>query len=234
MIKLYPAETRYSADHGWLKATFSFSFAEYYDPSNMNFGPMRVLNDDIIAATTGFGMHPHRDMEIVTILLKGELQHKDSMGHTEVLRPGEIQRMSAGTGVMHSEINTSPNEATNSLQMWFEPMERGITPSYEQKAYDQAAMKNALLPIVSHTHKSPNTAYIHQDMTIYLSELDAGQTVTFEQGQGRRIFLFVMEGAITLNGEERLNKRDSARITEVTQLNILAESDAFFMLIDLP
>lgn len=233
MIKIHPAESRYSADHGWLKANFSFSFAEYHDPDNVLFGPLRVFNDDIIAQETGFGMHPHRDMEIVTVVLKGQLQHRDNMGHTEILGPGEVQRMSAGTGVVHSEVNPSETQAANTLQLWFLPMERGIEPSYEQLAYDQSKKRNNLLPVVSHTMNSDECAYIHQDLTLYLSDLDAGHTLTFEQKEGRLIYVFLMEGDLSLNGE-RLNRRDAARITDVTQLQIATESGASFMLIDLP
>ncbi|BAU29535.1 hypothetical protein DFP93_11939 [Aneurinibacillus soli] len=234
MIQIYPAESRFTANHGWLQTSHSFSFADYYDPNNLQFGPLRVLNDDFVAPDNGFGAHPHRDMEIVSIVLKGQLKHQDSTGGSEVLRPGEIQRMTAGTGVVHSEFNPSDTEEVNFLQLWFMPEARGLTPSYEQKAYDQAAMKNKLLPVVSNRIKSDNIAFIHQDLTLYLSEVEANQTVSFQQEANRRIFLFVIEGALTLNGQTRMNKRDSARITEVSDLKIEANADAHFMLIDLP
>jgi redox-sensitive bicupin YhaK (pirin superfamily) len=234
MIKVYPAESRFSANHGWLQCTFSFSFADFYDPSNVSFGPLRVFNDDYIQPQEGFGTHPHRDMEIVTFVLKGQLQHEDDTGGKEVLKPGEVQRMSAGTGILHSEINSSPDEVANTLQLWFTPRETGIKPSYEQKAYDQKALKNNLLPIVSSRIESDEITYIHQDMTIFLSELEAGEKLTFAQEEGRKIYVFCMEGELVLNKDFKLNRRDAARITDLTDLTIHSENDAFFMLMDLP
>ncbi|RXT02288.1 pirin family protein [Ammoniphilus sp. CFH 90114] len=234
MITVYPSENRYSANHGWLKTSHSFSFGEYYDPNNMNFGPLRVLNDDFVAPNQGFGAHPHRDMEIVSIVLKGQLKHQDSTGGSEVLRPGEIQRMTAGSGVVHSEFNPSETEEVNFLQLWFMPEEKGLTPSYEQKAYDQEAMKNQLLPIVSKQVQSENTAYINQDLTLYLSDVEAGQSLSFNQELNRKIFFFVIDGEVTLNRENQLKKRDSARISEITELKIEANTNAKIMLIDLP
>ncbi|CAH1217265.1 Quercetin 2,3-dioxygenase [Paenibacillus plantiphilus] len=234
MIKIYPAESRHSGSHGWLQYNFSFSFADYYDPDNVSFGPLRVFNDDYIQPLKGFGTHPHREMEIVTVALAGQLHHEDNTGGKETLRPGEIQRMSAGTGILHSEVNNSDTETANILQLWFMPNEQGLKPSYEQKTYDISAKKNHLLPIVSNRIQSEQIAHIHQDLTIYLSDLDAGQSLAFSQAAGRRIYLFVIEGEITLNKESALKKRDAARITDVTELAIDAASDASFMLIDLP
>ncbi|RAL24155.1 pirin family protein [Thermoflavimicrobium daqui] len=234
MIKIYPAESRYTTDHGWLKSNFSFSFAEYYDPNNLSFGPMRVLNDDFIKPQTGFGMHPHQEMEIVSIVLKGQLKHEDSAGNSEIIYPGEVQRMTAGTGILHSEINPSSTEEVNLLQLWFMPSVRGLTPSYEQKAYNPKALRNHLLPVVSNVHQSEEIAFIHQDMTIYLSKLEENQKISFIQEVNRRIFLFVIEGDLTLNQAHKLKQRDSARITELSNLEIQTDSGAFFMLIDLP
>jgi len=233
MIRIYPAASRYSANHGWLHSNFSFSFAEYHDPNNILFGPLRVFNDDLVQPENGFGAHPHREMEIVSIVLKGQLEHRDNMGHVEVLRPGEIQRMTAGTGVVHSESNPSTTEEVSFLQLWFLPNENGLEPSYEQLAYDQEALKNHLLPVVSHTPTSKQVAKIHQDLTLYLSKLDGGNTLTFEQKAGRYIYVFVIDGELTLGGEQ-LNKRDAARITDVTNLEIASGNGAHFMLIDLP
>lgn len=233
MIKVYPAASRYSADHGWLQANLSFSFGEFHDPDNMNFGPLRVFNDDFIQPQKGFGTHPHRDMEIVTVALKGLLQHEDNTGGKEVLRPGEVQRMTAGTGILHSEINISEDEAANTLQLWFLPNERGLTPSYEQKAYDQKAMKNHLLPVISSRLQAEGVTFIHQDLTLYLSELEAGKSLSFQQEPERKIYLFVIEGSVTLNNEAELTKRDSARITNLTQLDIQTSQGSTFMLIDL-
>lgn len=234
MIKVYPAESRFTADHGWLKTSHSFSFAEYYDPDNVSFGPLRVLNDDFVTPGHGFGAHPHRDMEIVSIVLQGQLKHEDSTGGSGILSVGEIQRMTAGTGVIHSEYNPSNTEEVNFLQLWFLPEKKGLPPSYEQKAYDLNAMKNQLLPVVSNRVKAEQVAFIHQDLTLYLAELEAGKTITFEQEENRKIFLFVIEGEVTLNGQEQLHRRDSARITEQSKLRIDGNADAKFMLIDLP
>lgn len=234
MIKIYPAESRFTSDHGWLKSNFSFSFAEYYDPTNISFGPMRVLNDDVVQPLTGFGMHPHREMEIVSIVLKGQLKHEDSTGNSEILRPGQVQRMTAGTGIVHSEMNPSSTEEVNFLQLWFLPNEQGLEPSYEQKTYHPEKMKNHLLPVVSNLRPSEDTAYIHQDLTIYLSELDPNKTISFKQEENRRIFFFVIEGEVTLDQNYKMKKRDSVRITGQSTLNIHTDSGGFFMLIDLP
>jgi len=233
MIKIYPAESRYHANHGWLQSNFSFSFADYYDPSNIHFGNLRVLNDDTVAPGKGFGAHPHQEMEIVSIVLKGHLAHQDSTGRSEQTTWGGIQRMTAGTGVVHSEMNPSDSEEVQFLQLWFIPDTRGLTPSYEQTSYDPAQMKNNLLPVVSKSQKGENIASIHQDLTIYLADLDADHTIDFSQPAGRKIFVFVLEGEITLNDEHVLAKRDSARITDTSELKIKASADAKFMLIDL-
>lgn len=234
MIKIYPAESRFTAEHGWLKSNFSFSFAEYHDPENIDFGPMRVLNDDIIQPMKGFGRHPHREMEIVSLVLKGELKHEDSTGGAEILRVGEVQRMSAGTGIIHSEVNSSAAEETHLLQMWFRPNEQGLQPSYEQIVYDQQEMQNQWLPVVSHRPTSENTATIHQDMTLYLSKLETNQALSFTQKDNRRMFFFVIEGSIILNQEHALHRRDSARISNQATVDIQAKVDSYVMLIDLP
>lgn len=233
MIRTFPANSRYHANHGWLQSNFSFSFADYYDPSNMGFGPMRVLNDDIIQGGGGFDTHPHREMEIVSIVLEGQLEHRDSLGNVAVTSFGQIQRMSAGTGVFHSEFNPSQTEPMNLLQMWFHPETKGLAPSYETSSYNVGQMKNALLPVVSN-NSGEGIAHIHQDMTVYLSDLDQGYNLTFTQPEGRNIFVFVIEGELKLNGDTTLQKRDSARINEVTNLDIQASADTRFMLIDLP
>jgi quercetin 2,3-dioxygenase len=234
MIQVYPAQSRYYADYGWLKTYHSFSFGDYYDPNNIHFGPLRVLNDDFVAPLRGFGAHPHREMEIVSIVLKGSLKHEDSAGHTATTTFGGVQRMSAGTGIIHSEVNPSATEEVNFLQLWFLPEVNGLTPSYERTTFDVAKMKNSLLPIVTKNPSSSEIAHIHQDLTIYLSDLEAGRELTFTQQEGRRIFFFVIEGDVALNGETTLHKRDSARIAETPMLRIASENGARFMLIDLP
>lgn len=234
MINVYPAESRHTSNHGWLKTSHSFSFADYYDPNNLNFGPLRVLNDDFVAPHNGFGAHPHQEMEIVSIVLKGYLKHTDTSGGTATTTFGGVQRMSAGTGVVHSEVNPSGDEEVNFLQLWFIPEEKRLTPSYEQTQFDVEKMKNALLPVVSKQNSSNDVAHIHQDLTIYLSDIEEGKEITFSQGEGRRIFLFVIEGELVVNGDTILNKRDSARITETSILQLTTTSSSRFMLIDLP
>lgn len=242
MIKVYPAESRYTANHGWLISNFSFSFAEYYDRNNVNFGPMRVLNDDIVHPRRGFGAHPHQEMEIVSIVLKGYLKHEDSTGHAATTTFGGVQRMSAGTGVIHSEVNPSETEEVNFLQMWFLPDTQGLPPSYEQTNFEINKMKNELLPVVAKNPSSKDVAHINQDLTIYLSELEEGKEIDFTQGEGRRIFLFVLEGELQVKGsgngeageETTLVKRDSARITDTPAIHLSTTAGAQFMLIDLP
>lgn len=235
MLRVYKADSRYTNDHGWLQTHFSFSFADYYDPDNMSFGPLRVFNDDVIAPKMGFGAHPHHEMEIVSFVLKGALQHQDSTGNREIIRPGEIQRMSAGTGIVHSEVNASDTEEVHLLQLWFEPNERRLSPSYEQKSYDPAAMKNALLPVVTDIAQgNAEIVSIHQDMTIYLSDLEAGNSVLFTQKPERRTYLFVIEGELAINSDTLLGRRDAARITDTERLEISSANGAYFMLIDLP
>ncbi|WP_335872408.1 pirin family protein [Bacillus sp. 2205SS5-2] len=233
MLTIYRADERFTANHGWLHSRFSFSFADYYDPNNMNFGPMRVLNDDIVEPLRGFGSHPHKEMEIVSIVLEGQLKHEDSTGESAVTSFGGIQRMTAGTGVIHSEMNPSKKEAVNFLQMWFLPEKSGLAPSYEKSEFDYRKLKNNLLPVVSSAHKGDQVAHIHQDLTIYLSDLNRNQKLSFSQKEDRNTFIFVIKGELDIDGEN-LQTRDSARITMQTEVNMIATQDVRFMLIDLP
>lgn len=221
-------------NHGWLDSHFSFSFAEYFDPNNMNFSVLRVLNDDVVQPLRGFGAHPHREMEIVSIVLRGQLKHQDSLGNEAVTTFGGIQRMSAGTGIVHSEVNPSATEEVHFLQLWFLPEQQGLAPSYEKTDFDIRQLKNQLLPVVAKNPQSPNIAHIHQDVTIYLSDMEAGKELVFEQAEGRRMFLFVVEGELRLNDEATLYKRDSARIADIHRLTIKANAHSRLMLIDLP
>src|SRR5512133_1742589 len=173
MLTLRKAEERGHADHGWLDTYHSFSFADYYDPEHMGYGPLRVINDDRVEPGRGFGTHPHRDMEIITYVLAGELAHKDSMGNGSVIRRGDVQRMSAGTGVMHSEFNASDKTPVHLLQIWIEPARRGVAPSYEQKHYTDAEKRGRLLPIVS-GDGSDGSVTIHQDARVYAGIVNAG------------------------------------------------------------
>ncbi len=232
MIQVFPAESRYQVDQGWLRSRLSFSFGSYFDPNNTSFGVMRVCNDDEVDAGKGFGAHPHSDMEVVTLVLEGAIRHEDNLGNSEVAKVGELQRMSAGSGIVHAEYNASDHESMRILQLWFMPNERGLTPSYETSRYDQDKLINALLPIVN-PQGSLHTAKIHQDLTIYLSKIEAGKELVFEQAEGRRVFLFIIEGTILVN-ELRLSRRDTARIESLSRMTMAAEEDAFLMLIDLP
>lgn len=234
MITIQRAGERYSADNGWLKSNFSFSFADYYDPNNSQFGALRVLNDDWIAASEGFGMHPHREMEIVTLVLDGQIEHKDSLGNRAVTTWGGVQRMSAGTGVFHSEYNSSEDEPLELLQMWFLPAERGLEPSYETTEFDKDNLTDQLVPIASTNAVEGKVAHINQDMSIYLTELSADKLLSFNQPSGRRMFLFVLEGDVNVNGVEKLERRDAAKLEDVAELTLLSKAGARVLLIDLP
>ena len=232
MIKVYPAEERYSVNHGWLNSQLSFSFGEYYDPTNTEFSVMRVCNDDTLEPGHGFGPHPHSDMEVVTIVLTGGIRHEDSLGHTVVTTANGIQRMTAGSGMIHAEYNASNEEPLHILQLWFMPRERGLTPSFETFQFDPEQTMNQLFPVVS-SEKSEHHAFINQDMTIYLSRSKQGHSYSYMQAEGRHVFLFVIEGSLTVSGVT-MEKADTARIEGMTLLTIQASEAAHFMLIDLP
>lgn len=232
MIQINPGTSRYSVKNDWLESNLGFSFGEYYDESNIRFGPLRVFNDDTVQAGKGFGIHPHREAEIVSIVLKGQLKHEDSLGNSGILKFGNVQRMSAGTGVLHSEMNPSMEEESNFLQLWFFPDQKQLSPSYEDVSYDVDALHNVLLPIVS-SNPTSGVAKIHSDVTLYLSRLEAGKELSYQQEQGRKMYVFVMEGELVLNNDFIAGKRDSARISDVDKLNLKAIQESFFLLIDL-
>jgi redox-sensitive bicupin YhaK (pirin superfamily) len=232
MISLRKAEDRSHADHGWLRSWHSFSFADYYDPAQMGWGPLRVINEDIIAPAMGFGMHGHRDMEIITYLLSGPLEHKDSMGNGSVFRAPEVQRMSAGSGVKHSEFNASPDEPVHLLQIWIEPDVRGIVPEYEQKTFDAAAKSERWCVIASPDGRDGSLT-IHQDALLLATKVGAGGTVTYALPAARRAYLHVVQGDIVLNGIS-LSGGDAAKIDAEGVLTIAAASDAEVLLFDLP
>ena len=231
MIQVIPATSRYSVKNDWLESNLSFSFGEYYDESNIQFGPLRVFNDDTVQGGKGFGIHPHREMEIVSIVLKGQLKHEDSLGNSGVLQFGNIQLMSAGTGLLHSEVNPSKEES-NFLQLWFFPNQKQLTPSYEDLQYNVAAMHNVLLPVIS-PNQGEGTAKIHSDVTLYLSKLDQGNELFFHQKEGRKMYVFVMEGELVLHNDVVVKTRDSARISDLTELKMKANKETFFLFIDL-
>ncbi|WDZ98870.1 pirin family protein [Mucilaginibacter sp. SJ] len=229
----YPESERGHNDIGWLKANFSFSFASYYNPDKMNFGALRVLNDDIIAAGRGFGSHPHDNMEIITIPLKGGFEHKDSMGNTGVVNAGEVQVMSAGTGVYHSEYNASHTEAANTLQIWLFPKERNIQPRYDQMSFKDRFKLNELTTLIS-PERSENTLWINQDATFSMGEFEAGQTINYDiKTKGNGAYVFVLDGAAKINNQV-LNKKDALGVYDTSSLTIIAQEPSRFLIIDVP
>jgi len=231
-MQIIKAKDRFHIESDWLSAYWLFSFDRYYDPDNVTFGPLRVFNHDTVAGGGGFPTHPHREMEIVTYVLEGALRHKDSTGGAGLIRAGEVQRMTAGTGVAHSEFNPSESEAVKLLQMWVAPERAELTPSYEQKQFTAEQRTGALLPIAS-GQDAPGAVKVHQDVTFYVSRLRAGDRVTHELKPGRRAFFYVIGGEVTLNGE-KLSAGDQARVTDVTKLEIVGARESEVILIDLP
>lgn len=231
MIQVRKAQERGHANHGWLDTYHTFSFASYQDHNHMRFRSLRVMNEDVVAPGQGFGTHPHNDMEIVTYVLQGALEHKDSMGNGEVLRPGEFQRMTAGTGITHSEFNPSRTEPVHLYQIWLFPERKGIEPSYEQKRFPEEERHNQLRLVASRNAEN-GSLLIHQDARIYLSQLDAGQVITQVLPEGRHAWLQVLRGGVALNGVP-LETSDGAAVSEETLLTIQANSDAEIMLFDL-
>lgn len=232
MIDIIPSEKRHFGDHGWLQARWHFSFSDYHDPKNMNWGPLRVFNDDVVQPGGGFPMHPHRDMEIITYVIEGELKHKDHMGHVGRIGPGDVQVMSAGKGVMHSESNPSKVNATRLLQMWVMPREGGAQPKYADRKYDRSDRLNRLFLIVS-SGDVPGTLTIGQDARFYVSALEKTQEVTTTLSTGRLGYLFVITGEVTLNAQA-LHDGDQARVVNETELKITATRDSELIFIDLP
>lgn len=232
MIQLRPGAARGYADHGWLRSHHSFSFAGYHDPAEMGWGPLRVINEDFIAAGMGFGQHGHRDMEIITYLLAGPLQHKDSMNNGTVFRRPEVQRMSAGKGVLHSEFNASASEEVHLLQIWIEPDLRGIPPEYQQKAFSDAD-KSGRLCLIASPDGAEASLTIHQDARLYASLLGAGKSLTHALAPDRRAYVHVIRGEVTLDGLG-LSGGDAAKIAGETALAMVARIDAEILLFDLP
>ncbi|WP_419700408.1 pirin family protein [Mucilaginibacter sp. NFX135] len=229
----YPENERGKNNLGWLKANFSFSFASYYDPNKVNFGVLRVLNDDIIAGGTGFGTHPHDNMEIITIPLEGGLEHKDSMGNTGVIRAGEVQVMSAGTGVYHSEYNASRTEDAKTLQIWLFPKERDIQPRYDQKDFKPLLKTNELTTLISPV-KSPDTLWLNQDATFSMGNFEAGTHINYDiKTSGNGAYVFVIDGSVKINSTV-LNKRDALGVYDTSSFTIEPEEFSRFLIIDIP
>ncbi|MFM9052641.1 MAG: pirin family protein [Bacteroidota bacterium] len=230
---IHPADRRGHADHGWLNARHSFSFANWYDPSRMHFGMLRVLNDDTVAAGAGFGMHPHNDMEIITIILEGALQHKDDMGNGSVIRPGDVQVMSAGTGVYHSEFNPSSTEATRLFQLWIFPKQKSIQPCYDQRSFDQHDRNGRIQTVAAGTGQE-GALYIHQDAAVSLTRLSKGSTIEYPiVKQGNGAYIMVVDGSAEVAGQS-LGKRDAAGIWETDRIPLTATADSEFLIIDVP
>jgi len=231
MLTVRPARERGHADHGWLDSWHSFSFADYHDPSHMGYSVLRVINDDRIAKGGGFGAHPHRDMEIVTYILDGALAHRDSMGNGSVIRPGDVQRMSAGSGVVHSEANANEGE-TRLLQIWILPQQRGGAPGYEQIHFDDAALRDQLRLVASPDGRE-GSVRIQQDAAIYASRLKAGAKVQHPFSSTRKAYLQVAKGELRLNGTH-LKEGDGAMLEQESTLELAAVTDAEALLFDLP
>jgi redox-sensitive bicupin YhaK (pirin superfamily) len=223
MIKVRSAQQRGHANHGWLDSFHTFSFANYYDPAHMGFRSLRVINEDRVEAGRGFGAHPHRDMEIVTYVLEGGIQHNDSMGTGSVIKPGDVQRMSAGTGVTHSEYNASRTEPVHFLQIWLEPSQRGIAPSYEQKSFS-ADEKRGRLRVVASPDERDGSIGIHNDTVLYAGLFTRGESARLELASGRHAWVHVARGKVKVNGRE-LSAGDAIALSDEAELRVEGAED---------
>ena len=231
MLTLRPSQDRGYADHGWLKSFHSFSFAGYYDPAHMGWGNLRVINEDRIAPGTGFGTHGHRDMEIISYVMAGNLAHKDSMGNVKGIPPGDVQRMSAGTGVQHSEFNHAPNETTHFFQIWIQPNVTGIAPGYEQKNFS-AAEKDGVLRLVASPDAAQGSVKIHADARMYIGHLQGSQRAALPLDPARKAYVHLMRGALQANGQ-RLETGDALLVEGESQLTFSEGDAAQVMVFDL-
>ena len=228
MQTIIPSETRGSADHGWLKAKHTFSFAEYYNPERVHFGKVRVINEDRIAPGQGFATHPHNDMEIVTYIISGAIEHKDSMGNGTVISAGEVQRMTAGTGVLHSEFNHSKEDELHLLQIWIFPEEKNLTPGYEQTLFSREEKLNRLRLVGSRDGREGSVT-IHQDVDLYASIVEKGKNVMLDDVADRRVLVQIVSGSVNVNGETLL-AGDGVQIRDVATIDITANDDAELLL----
>ena len=231
MISLRQSRERGYADHGWLKSFHSFSFAGYYDPQHMGWGNLRVINEDRIAPGTGFGTHGHRDMEIVSYVLSGRLAHQDSIGNVQTIPPGEVQRMSAGTGVRHSEFNHAPDQTTHFLQIWIEPDQAGIDPGYEQKAFADAD-KRGRLCLVASRDGAQGSVTIHADARIHAGLFDGAEQAELALDPARKAYVFLVRGSLTVNGQA-LQAGDAALLAQESLLQLGQAVDAEVLVFDL-
>jgi redox-sensitive bicupin YhaK (pirin superfamily) len=231
---LHKAGSRGHANHGWLDSYHTFSFAGYYDPQRIQFGALRVLNDDTVAGGMGFGTHPHDNMEIISIPTEGDLEHRDSMGNIQVIKQGDVQVMSAGTGIQHSEKNKNHNKPVKFFQIWVFPKEKNVQPRYDQKNFSDADRHNKLLTIVSPLGTDDGGVKIHQDAWFSLGKLDAGFTTSYYRKDKRNgVYAFVIEGDISVNSE-KLSRRDGLAITGTDKLEITSDTDAEILLMEVP
>jgi redox-sensitive bicupin YhaK (pirin superfamily) len=232
MMRIRRSEERGYADHGWLRSFHTFSFADYYDPEHVEFGPLRVINEDRVRPEAGFGTHGHRDMEILSYVLEGELEHKDSTGTGSIIRPGDVQRMSAGRGVLHSEFNPSRSNPVHFLQIWIQPYVKGIAPSYEQKRFAPDE-KRGRLRLIASPDGAEGSVRIHQDARIYAGLFDGAERASLDVDRQRRIYVHVARGALTANGNV-LGPGDGLELTETAQLALSGGSGAEVLVFDLP
>ncbi|CAG9169101.1 pirin family protein [Cupriavidus pampae] len=232
MIEIRKSNERGYADHGWLKSFHSFSFADYFDADHVQYGPLRVINEDRVAPGMGFGTHGHRDMEIISYVLEGELAHKDSMGNGSVIRPGDVQRMSAGTGVRHSEYNHAAHDTTHFLQIWIMPNQQGIDPGYEERHFD-AASKRGRLRLVGSPDGAEGSVVVHQDVRLYAGLFAADESATLALAPGRRAYVHVARGRVTVNGQP-LEAGDAAKLEDVAEVKVEQGDDAEVLVFDLP
>jgi redox-sensitive bicupin YhaK (pirin superfamily) len=230
-VTVRKSEERGKANFGWLQSRHSFSFGHYYDPGHMGFGPLRVINEDRVAPGGGFPTHPHRDMEIISYVLEGALEHKDSLGTGSVIRPGDVQRMTAGSGVRHSEYNASGKEPVHFLQIWIIPEREGLEPSYEQKAFE-AADKRGRLRLIGSPSGRDGSVTIHQDADLYATLLEAGQSVTHDLKAGRCAWVQVASGSVAVNGQ-KLEAGDGMAVEGAGDLRLEAETAAEVLLFDM-
>lgn len=231
MIEVKKSNERGHTKIDWLDSRHSFSFGEYYDPGNIHFGPLRVMNDDIIQPGEGFPTHPHRDMEIVTIILEGTVAHKDSSGGEGIITMNEIQRMTAGKGIMHSEFNASDTEILKLLQIWFIPNKQGLEPSYEQMKFSHEEKKNKLLKVVSEK-KEDGIIFINQDAKIFMSDLEKGKEITYNINVNRGLYIHVIDGSLNVNSVSLLSG-DAVKITQENQIKISTNDNSKIILFDL-
>jgi len=231
VLTLRKSQDRGYADHGWLKSFHSFSFAGYHDPNHMGWGNLRVINEDRIAPGTGFGTHGHRDMEIISYVLSGNLAHKDSMGNVKGIPPGDVQRMSAGTGVQHSEFNHAPNETTHFLQIWIQPNVTGIPPSYEQKTFVNAE-KQGQLKLVASPDGSQGSVKIHADARLYAGLLDGAESASLSLNPARKAYVHLVRGELEVNGQA-LKAGDAALLYQESSVSLSAASQAEVLVFDL-